>query len=56
MPATYYPQNQLLENNQGLHYSHFSPIRCTTEFANQIVTNASDAKNPEKESESAKSG
>jgi hypothetical protein len=56
MTATYYAQNSSLENNQGLHYSHFSQICCAAGFTKQIVTNGDLAPKPENEGESAKSG
>jgi hypothetical protein len=56
MTATYYAQNSSLENNQGLHYSRFSPICCAAGFTKQIVTNGDVAPQPENEGESAKSG
>jgi hypothetical protein len=56
MTANHYAQNSSFENNQGLHYSHFSPICCATRFTKQIVTNEDVAPKPENEGESAKSG
>jgi hypothetical protein len=56
MTATYYAQNSSLENNQGLHYSHFSPICCGAGFTKQIVTHRDIAPKPENEGESANPG
>jgi hypothetical protein len=56
MTASHYAQNSSLENNQGLHYSHFSRICCGAGFTKQIVTNAGVAPKPENKGESAKSG
>ncbi|MGH8566228.1 MAG: hypothetical protein ACREXW_19985, partial [Gammaproteobacteria bacterium] len=56
MTARHYAQNSSLENNQGLHYSHFSSICCAAGFTKQIVTNGDVAPKPENEAESAKSG
>jgi len=50
MTATYYAQNFSLENNQGLHYSEFSPICCAAGFYGDV------APKPENKGESAKSG
>jgi hypothetical protein len=56
MKAIYYAQNLPPENNQGLHYSRFSPICFAAGFTKQIVTNADVAPKPENQGESAKSG
>jgi hypothetical protein len=56
MTATHYAQNPSLENNQGLHYNHFSPICRAAAFTKQMITNADASATPKNEGESAKSG
>jgi hypothetical protein len=56
MTATYYAQNSSPENNQGLHYSHFSPICCAAGFTKQMLMKGDAAQKSENEGESAKSG